>query len=255
MSRYYYDLHIHSCLSPCADNDMTPANIAGMAALQGLNLVALTDHNSCKNCPAFFTHAHRYGIVPVAGMELTTSEDIHALCLFPSLESAMNFDEIVEKKLIKVKNKPEIFGDQLIINDDDEPVCAFEPLLINATTLDLLEAYETVASLGGVCYPAHIDRESGGLIAILGAFPEFPCYSAFELNFSSSLSEYLRRFPELAAKQLIVSSDAHDLGSISEAENALELYDDPYSSAAVRRELMSCLRGGKTDGRTLSVCP
>ncbi len=245
MSRYYYDLHIHSCLSPCADNDMTPANIAGMAALQGLTLVALTDHNSCKNCPAFFTHARRYGIVPVAGMELTTSEDIHALCLFPTLESAMSFDALVEERLIKVKNKPEIFGDQLIMNDEDEPIGVMEPLLINATTLDLAEAYETVTSLGGVCYPAHIDRESGGLIAILGAFPEFPQYSAFELNFRSSLDEYLTRFPELAEKQFIVSSDAHDLCSISEAENSIEIYDEPYSSAQVRRELIRTLRGGE----------
>lgn len=246
MSRYYYDLHIHSCLSPCADNDMTPANIAGMAALQGLTLVALTDHNSCKNCPAFFTHARRYGIVPVAGMELTTAEDIHALCLFPTLESAMSFDALVEKRLIKVKNKPELFGDQLIMNDEDEPVGTVEPLLINATSLDLAEAYETVTSLGGVCYPAHIDRESGGLVAILGAFPPLPHFSAFELNFKSSLDEYLTRFPELCAKQLIVSSDAHELGCISEAENTIELCDEPYSSAAVRQELIACLRGGKT---------
>ena len=73
MTGYFYALHIHSCLAPCADDDMTPANIAGMAALQGLNLVALTDHNSCKNCPAFFEAAKKQGIIPVAGMELTIS--------------------------------------------------------------------------------------------------------------------------------------------------------------------------------------
>ena len=81
MSRYYYDLHLHSCLSPCADNDMTPNNIAGMAALAGLQIAALTDHNSCKNCPAFFAACKRYGVVPVAGMELTTAEGIYLICL------------------------------------------------------------------------------------------------------------------------------------------------------------------------------
>ena len=120
MTGYFYDLHIHSCLSPCADDDMTPANIAGMAALQGLNLVALTDHNSCKNCPAFFAHAKRYGIVPVAGMELTTAEDIHVICLFPDLESAMRFDSVVSGRLIKVKNKADIFGNQFIMDENDE---------------------------------------------------------------------------------------------------------------------------------------
>ena len=86
MSRYYYDLHIHSCLSPCGDDDMTPANIAGMASLKGLTLLALTDHNSCRNCPAFFEACNAFGIVPVAGMELTTAEDIHLIVLFPTLE-------------------------------------------------------------------------------------------------------------------------------------------------------------------------
>ena len=95
MSRYYYDFHVHSCLSPCADDDNTPNNLAGMAALCGINIMALTDHNSCKNCPAFFEAAKRNGIIPIAGMELTTSEDIHLVCLFPELDVAMEFDKSI----------------------------------------------------------------------------------------------------------------------------------------------------------------
>lgn len=243
MNKYFYDLHIHSCLSPCADDDMTPANIAGMAAVQGLTLVALTDHNSCKNCPAFFTHAKRYGIVPVAGMELTTAEDIHAICLFPDLESAMRFDSIVSDRLIKVKNNAAIFGNQFIMDENDEKIGEEEYLLLNATSIDLEEAFNTVRSLGGVCYPAHIDRESGGLIAVLGDFPEEPVYTAFELNFKDSLEEYRERFPVIDSKHFVVSSDAHNLWSISEAENSLDLDDEPYSSAKVRSELIKLLRG------------
>ena len=82
MNRYYYDFHLHSCLSPCADDDNTPSNIAGMGVVSGLNIMALTDHNTCKNCPAFFEAAKRNGIIPIAGMELTTSEDIHIIFLF-----------------------------------------------------------------------------------------------------------------------------------------------------------------------------
>ena len=70
MRKYFYDLHLHSCLSPCGDDDSTPNNIAGMAALSGLSIVALTDHNTAKNCPAFFEAAERNGITAVAGMEL-----------------------------------------------------------------------------------------------------------------------------------------------------------------------------------------
>lgn len=245
MTGYFYDLHIHSCLSPCADDDMTPANIAGMAALQGLNLVALTDHNSCKNCPAFFAHAKRYGIVPVAGMELTTAEDIHVICLFPDLESAMRFDSVVSGRLIKVKNKADIFGNQFIMDENDEKIGEEDSLLINATTMDLEEAFNTVRSLGGVCYPAHIDRESGGLIAVLGDFPEEPVYTAFELNMKDSLEEYRSRYPVIGGKKFVVSSDAHNLWSISEAENSIELDDEPYSSAKVRLELIKYLRGDK----------
>ncbi|MBR5633385.1 MAG: PHP domain-containing protein, partial [Clostridia bacterium] len=96
---FTYDLHVHSCLSPCADDDMTPANIAGMAAVQGLDIVALTDHNSAKNCPAFFHHAKSFGIIPIAGMELSTAEDIHVVCLFPTLEAALQFNDIVAERL------------------------------------------------------------------------------------------------------------------------------------------------------------
>ena len=110
MTKKYYDLHIHSCLSPCGDEDNTPNNIAGMASLCGLNILALTDHNSCKNCPAFFEATKKYGITPIAGMELTTSEDIHVVCLFEELDDAMRFDEYVTQKQIKIKNRPEIFN-------------------------------------------------------------------------------------------------------------------------------------------------
>ena len=86
-----YDLHIHSCLSPCGDDDMTPANIAGMCAIKGLDVVALTDHNSSKNCPAFLAAAEEYGLLAIPGMEINTSEEVHAVCLFPTLEAAMDF--------------------------------------------------------------------------------------------------------------------------------------------------------------------
>ena len=131
MTPYYYDLHIHSCLSPCADDDMTPNNIAGMAALKGLQILALTDHNSCKNCPAFFEACRRQGIIPIAGMELTTAEDIHLVCLFETLEAAMNFDRTIESHRMPILNRPEIFGNQWILDGEDEPIGEEEILLIH----------------------------------------------------------------------------------------------------------------------------
>ena len=90
-----YDLHIHSCLSPCADDDMTPANIIGMAAVKKLDVVALTDHNSCKNCEAFIEKAKEFDIIAIPGMELTTSEEVHVLVYFENLDNAMEFDLLV----------------------------------------------------------------------------------------------------------------------------------------------------------------
>ena len=243
MSAYRYDLHVHSCLSPCADDDMTPANIAGMASLNGIALLALTDHNSAKNCPAFFEHCKRYGIIPVPGMELTTSEDVHVICLFPTLESALEMDRIAEEKLIKVRNRPEIFGRQIVVDENDEPLCEIEDLIINATSFDLNSAYETVLSLGGVVYPAHIDRQANGIVSILGTFPDTPPFSAYELNDGGNSEEYARRFPILSGLQQVVSSDAHHLWSISDGSETIELCDDPYSSDLVRRRLIDYLLG------------
>ena len=103
--RFSYDFHIHSCLSPCADNDMTPGNIAGMASLAGLRIVALTDHNTCRNCPGFMQAAERFGLIAVAGMELTTAEDIHMVCLFERLEEALAFDRAVDAQRIRFRNR------------------------------------------------------------------------------------------------------------------------------------------------------
>ena len=153
MNRYYYDFHVHSCLSPCADNDMTPNNIAGMAAVAGLNIVALTDHNSSRNCPAFFAAARRNGIIPIAGMELTTAEDIHVVCLFEHLEEALSFNEEVDRRRIRFKNRTDIFGDQLLTDENDEVIGTEEDLLPNATEIPIDSVSELVSAFNGVCFP------------------------------------------------------------------------------------------------------
>lgn len=250
MSLYYCDLHIHSCLSPCGDDDMTPGNIVGMAVLNGLNIVALTDHNSVKNCPAFFKIAKDFGIIPIAGIELTTSEDVHVVCLFRSLEAAMEFGEFLQSKRILIKNAPDIFGKQIIVDENDE-ACGEEPyLLINAVNLSLDEAFDEVMQIGGVCYPAHIDRSSNGIISMLGDFPPEPRFTAFELNDIGSLDDSLKKFPILSQRGLvhIASSDAHYLADISEKGFAIELDDEPYSSQRVRDLLIDHLLGVTKEG-------
>ncbi len=241
MNRYYYDLHIHSCLSPCGDDDNTPNNIAGMASLCGLNIVALCDHNTTANCPAFFKAAKRYGIIAIAGMELTTSEDIHIICLFEKLNDAMAFSKKIDEYKIPIKNRADIFGNQLILDGDDNIIGEEENLLINATMLSVTDVPQLVDEFGGICYPAHIDRQSNGIISVLGTFPESPRFNCVEFHNGSKADEYIKKY-SLADKKIIVSSDAHNLESIRDKENYFDIDDEPYSSDYVRHKLFELLR-------------
>lgn len=240
MKKYYYDLHIHSCLSPCGDNDMTPNNIAGMGVVAKLDIMALTDHNSCKNCPAFFEAARRNGIIPVAGAELTTAEDIHLICLFEKLEDAMRFDGYIDSKRIPIKNRTDIFGDQLIMNGNDEIIGTEENLLPNATMITVDEAPGIVKSFGGICYPAHIDREANGIIATLGIFPEFPYFPCAEYHDYEKTEKYTADFRILADKPAVISSDAHYLWDISGRLYGFELECDDDEDS-VRKALFERL--------------
>lgn len=245
MNKYYYDLHIHSCLSPCGDNDMTPNNIAGMGVLNGLNIMALTDHNTLKNCPAFFKAAKKNGIIPVAGVELTTAEDIHVVCLFPDLETAMEFDKFLESHRILIPNRKDIFGEQFIMNEADEVVGEEEHLLSNATDIMIDDAYKLVLSKGGICYPAHVDREANGIIATLGTFPEYLEFAVAEFHSGEKIEEYSQKHVALKDKIKVVSSDAHYLWDIKEKKEFFELEDEPYSSSFVRQKLFEYLGGNK----------
>lgn len=243
MNKYYYDFHIHSCLSPCAENDMTPNNIAGVGVLTGLNVMALTDHNSCKNCPGFFTAARRNGIIPIAGMELTTAEDIHVVCLFETLDGAMDFDALVDAHRMKLPNNVSVFGEQLILDGDDE-VIGTEPWYLHpASAYSIEEVPALVQSFGGVCYPAHVDREANGVIATLGDFPDIKGFGCAEFYNKEKKDAYFERYPLLKEKRILISSDAHNLWSIREKDAFLEIDDQPYSGDKVRAEIFRILRG------------
>ena len=246
MKSFGYDLHIHSCLSPCADNDMTPNNIAGTAALAGIEIMALTDHNSAKNCPAFFEAAERYGVIPVAGMELTTSEDIHAVCLFDTLDGALGFDKLVYSRLVKIPNRPDIFGEQLIMNGEDEITGREEFLLSYASDISIDETASLVKPYGGVAYPAHIDRQANSVTAVLGAFPDYAGFTCAGFHDKSKIAEIIKRYPCAKDKLCLVSSDAHFLWDIRDKDNYITLDCDENDPDSVRRALINKLRAGES---------
>ena len=243
MKRYFYDLHLHSCLSPCADNDMTPSSIAGMGMLAGIRIMALTDHNSTANCPAFFRAADAVGVIPVAGMELETAENIHVVCLFEALAGAMSFGEEVAARRFPICNKPEIYGDQLIVDHDDNELGRDPLLLVVATGIPLTVVPEIVGRHGGVCYPAHVDRPSNGIIAILGDLPpDFPT-ECVELNDMSRRDELSASYHSLSGKKFLAGSDAHRLDAIRDAEHSVNLDGDTPDE--IRKNLITAIKLGK----------
>ena len=214
----FADLHIHSCLSPCGDNDMTPGNILGMAALKGLDMIAITDHNAAGNLPAAQEIADAYGVLLIPGMEITTSEEVHMLGYFPSVEAAVAFGEMLKGHMPKQKNKPSFFGRQLILDADDQVIGEEDTLLIGASDFPLAEAAAQVRAFGGVPVPAHINRGSNGLLVNLGFLPPEPFFPTVEV---------WRNLPcpieAMENKHVLHSSDAHYLENILEKESMLHL--------------------------------
>lgn len=212
----FADLHMHSCLSPCADDDMTPANICGMAYIKGLQAIAVTDHNTGRNLPYVKEAADHYGLIFLPGMEITTKEEVHLLGYFKDVDMAVEVGEIFSSHLPPMKNKPDFFGNQLVMNTDDEVVDVEERLLIGATDLDLEECTRIIREHGGAAVPAHINR-GHGLLTNLGLFPAEPEFPVVEVRNELDVNDKL-----IGNRRRLQSSDAHHLGDILEA-----VYDLP----------------------------
>ena len=211
----FVDLHIHSCLSPCADDDMTPANICGMAHIKGLDAIAVTDHNTARNLPYVKEAADYYGLILLPGMEITTREEVHLLGYFRDVETAVEVGGIFSSHLPPMKNKPDFFGNQFVMNTDDEVVAVEDRLLIGATDLDLAECTAVIRDHGGAAVPAHINR-GHGLLVNLGLFPPEPDFPVVEVRPELPVTEKL-----IAGRRRLWSSDAHHLGDILEAVSDL----------------------------------
>lgn len=220
--RYYYDMHIHTALSPCGDNDMTPNNIVGMAGLCGLDILAITDHNTCGNCSAVMAVAQEQGLLVLPGMELSTDEEIHMVCLFPTLEDALGFEEEIRPRIPPIRNRPDIFGEQRQL-DAHDTVTGYEPLLlVNATGVSLEEVLPLARQYHGTAYPAHIDRESYSILSSLGAIPPLG-FTAAEITAAGDVAALKAAHPAIADLPLILSSDAHYLHQIAEPAAWLDL--------------------------------
>lgn len=219
MLKLAYDFHIHSCLSPCSDEDMTPGNITLMSSIKNLDVIAVTDHNSCKNCPAVMKWAEMNNIIALPGMELCTMEEVHVLCLFAELTDAMKFDAYVYSKLMKFPNDERAFGKQEIYDETDTLVGIEPYLLINAAEISFDILGKLMKEFHGVYIPAHMDKNSNSLISNLGFVPPDADFMAAELADTRKLEGISNTNPYLKGCNIITNSDAHSLGNINEAVN------------------------------------
>lgn len=215
------DLHIHTCLSPCADLDMSPYRIIEKAASLGLNIIAVCDHNSVENVEVTRRVAKERGINAIPGIEITTSEEIHIVGLLADINSALGLQDIIYENLQPGENNEEVFGYQVVVNEIDEVLGFNKRLLIGATRLSVTKIVETIHSFGGIAIAAHIDREGFGIIGQLGFIPSDLKLDALELSSRISTEVAREKFKEYSLIPWITSSDAHNLSDIGRVSTGL----------------------------------
>ena len=227
--KLFYDLHIHSCLSPCGDNDMTPNNIVNMSLIKELDVIALSDHNTAGNTEAVRRVAEGTPLLVVPAIEVCTMEEVHILCLFYEFEGCQAFGEFLYGLLPEIQNNPAVFGDQLLMDENDQVTGTLDKLLINAANLSIDRLLKVLPEYGGFAIPAHVDKSANSIIANLGFLPEeyhFPCIEVKNPPFDCGFSG-----------RVITDSDAHYLEHIAEPEHVLEV---PEKSV---RAVIDTLRG------------
>ena len=224
---------MHSCLSPCGEDDMTPNNIVGMSFIKELDCIAVTDHNTALNLPAVKKVADAMGVVLLPGIEVTSSEEVHILTYFRDVDTAVEFGKMVYDHLLPIPNSREIFGHQRIMNEMDEQTGELDKLLIQATDLSIEEIAAACESYGGACVAAHINRSSNSLIANLGFLPPEPVFSALEVYRAAAAPTV-----PTGEYKILYASDAHNLGDISEREFFIDLPEK--STEALFDYLLQC---------------
>ncbi len=228
--KLYYDFHIHSGLSPCSSDDMTPNNIINMSILKGLDAIAITDHNSILNVETCFNVGNKNGIIVIPGIEISTVEDVHIVALFKSINDIKGFFEDIKVKRLSIKNKADRFGEQLIYDEEDEVIGIEENYLITPFTLTIEDIIEKAGMYNGVVFPAHINRNSFSIIRSLGFIsPDLPIKN---IEWYGKKPEDAKKYEKSMFKKYreLANSDAHDLIKISEKENYLEVKEKSIES-------------------------
>ena len=216
------DLHIHTCLSPCTELDMSPRRILTMAKKNEIDIIGICDHNSSENSLAVMNAAKKMNINVIPGMEVTSQEEVHVLALFDEIENALKLQEKVYENL-PGENDEEAFGMQVIVNEKEEVLGLNNKLLIGATTIPLEEIIQIIHSFNGIVIASHIDRESFSIIGQLGFIPDNLELDALEISpnitFDEAKKRYTNNYP------ITCSSDAHFPDDIGKSFTSFLLKD------------------------------
>jgi 3',5'-nucleoside bisphosphate phosphatase len=206
--RYCGDIHIHSCLSPCGSLEMSPRTIVREAVEKEMDLIALTDHNCGRNLLSFSRLSRKAGIGAIFGLEVTSLEEVHVLCLFPEAETGAEFGRYIESLLPAIPNSPDLLGDQVFVDTADFIEGEVEISLMQAADISLDQLQIEVKRWGGLFIPAHIDRPSFSLTSQLGFIPD--------MNYDALERISMPPKKETGPAPWIRDSDSHHPGTIGE---------------------------------------
>jgi len=213
------DLHIHSCLSPCGDLEMGPCSVVEQAIKQNLTHIALTDHNTTRNCEAFAAFAKKSNLEFIPGIEVTSAEEAHIVCLFNSLKSAFVFGSLIEDSLWKTPLNSEKMGEQIVVNSDEEIIGEVDFYLSVASSYSVDDVVQMAIQHGGLAFPAHVDKPVFSILTQLGFLPDLP-FSAVEISSGFVRKDYnnCNNYGKISPNmQIITSSDSHFLHTVGTA--------------------------------------
>ena len=211
------DLHVHTCLSPCGELEMTPKAIVRTCREKGIDVVAICDHNSAENVVSVRRAAKNANLTVLPGMEVTTAEEVHVLAIFNREDQALALQKWVYEHLLPGENDEDLFGLQVVANELDEVDAIVNKLLIGATTLPMNPLVDRIHTLGGLAVASHIDRDSFSVISQLGFIPDDLAVDALEISPRASTATIRMQIPGVERFPLITSSDAHRLDEIGKA--------------------------------------